>query len=866
MSAGVLSPLRKWWLVAAIGMTQCAAIAACVVGRVGRLDRFVITVNDVALSIERNGKVLISNLDLEEIPTEGRRAIWLLFRSGDSFSMPVQQRTRIRNLAVYSSTGKEPLYRYTGQDIKPPVWVTEGPETWRGLPNGELVCVPPARFVKFTPPGVSLSDYRLEFELTNPLTLSVRPVYVDDQNSVHFEYRPYWEGWWKVVRSADGKSEKVARARLVTPLLPLTRAFLGAVFDVYPHLLAAAAAVAAIALGIGRPMPAPTGKGRRISMRWTTGGTAAATALALAIGLLVAGPTRVVDWLIANVWLVSLAALILVPWFVLAFGKWQEEGRRTIGAQAVRFSGGAPWLWHALVAAVIIGVAAAMAWVTSDILDRVPHNQDAVAQLFHSRMLAMGRLTMPDSEHLKHGHFHFDFMIRKDGRWFSQYPPGHLVSLAVGTLIGAPWLMPGVLSAGMLLMLYLLGVRLDTPGTGLLAVVLTASSPFFQMMHGTFMNHTTAGFLWAAALVLFVVGVQKTSRLAFLGCGLAVGMHLATRPFSAVACALPLAVTALVWALWRERKRRLVGVLFGLAGFLSMLTLMLLFNVRTTGHPLIFGYELTGSAWLGFDAEKHPFAEGVQHALYRLWILRRTLFEWPAGLAFAPILALFLTGRASRWDYLLLGTCFSIFCAFLADPRLLPMFGPRYWHEMLPVLCYLSARGIMEAVRLARALVERWARGVLPRKAIRAGLYAATACLLAGFTAFMINGFWFGRGPNQHRVHPWVVRTLGELRNWGGANRDLERAVAHAGIHNALVFVDMRQTHLYWSAFALNWPTLDTDVVYPRSIDEEKDRWLLGLYPDRAAYYAEPTPDGWKLRPYLVSAETAGDEHRSALR
>ena len=60
------------------------------------------------------------------------------------------------------------------------------------------------------------------------------------------------------------------------------------------------------------------------------------------------------------------------------------------------------------------------------VLNHIPHVQDSIAQLFHAKIFAMGKLTAPLPPHKEF--FDFMFMIN-DGRWYSQYPPGHSLLL-----------------------------------------------------------------------------------------------------------------------------------------------------------------------------------------------------------------------------------------------------------------------------------------------------------------------------------------------------------------------------------------------------------------------------------------------------
>src|SRR5207249_9975399 len=96
----------------------------------------------------------------------------------------------------------------------------------------------------------------------------------------------------------------------------------------------------------------------------------------------------------------------------------------------------------------------------------------------------------------------------RDGAWFSKYPPGFPLLLVPGVLIGAPWLVSPVAASLTLATLYLLGRSLFGGGTGLLAVVLLLTSPFFLFMSGSMMSHPACLLLTTLALL----GIARAQR------------------------------------------------------------------------------------------------------------------------------------------------------------------------------------------------------------------------------------------------------------------------------------------------------------------------------------------------------------------
>ena len=80
------------------------------------------------------------------------------------------------------------------------------------------------------------------------------------------------------------------------------------------------------------------------------------------------------------------------------------------------------------------------------LFEHIPHVTDSIKQVFHGKIFATGRLAAP-SHPLKE---FFDFRgtmndMRGDGKWYSEYPPGHSFLMMLGALISAPWLVNPVL-------------------------------------------------------------------------------------------------------------------------------------------------------------------------------------------------------------------------------------------------------------------------------------------------------------------------------------------------------------------------------------------------------------------------------------
>jgi len=881
-------------------LINLAAIGALVAGRHGRRDHFVVTITNGQLSIDRNNRNIQANLDVSSVPTDAIRGIRFSLQTQDTYNLPTSQKTRIENIRLYAPDGMTPLFHHSTDTLDPAVWSSKTMPEWYTLPGGGITQSPKARTIFLSPPGVPIDNYRLEFDIVNMVVLRLWPLYADKKNNIQLEYRAYPECWYEIYLRANGQGKKLARASAFGEPLHLFRSIVLNLSDSYPYLLAGTAVFLVAQLLLLTPFSALWIRleGQAGKVKWCVLACIAALLLALSITVILLGLSSIFHWSGRHSWILALSAMIVIPAALFVLKCFLPK---VFDKPSYKLPSWRRWIWALLVVICIAAGTGLTLWITTNIHNRMPQNQDAAAQLFHAQIIARGAFAAPATEHLAQGHFSFDFTLVHNqqasadkrgqcfkkyplGRfvmpalgiiagspevaWFSQYPPGHIVMLALGTLWNAPWIAPALASCLMLVSIYILGGRVGSRNAGLIAAFLVIFSPFFQMLGGTFMNHTSAAFFTCAAVLFFVIGIQKCSFWVFLCHGAFIAILIASRPLTAASIALPLSITSVAWALTSERKQRITALLGAVAGSIPVFALFLLFNYGTTGDPFLMGHHLARTGSLQSIRSPAALARALQHTLYRIWLLRRTLFDWPAYLTFAPILALFVSGRGKRWDWLLLSLCITCGLAYSLYPYFLPMFGPRYWYEMLPLLCVLSARGVVEITALGRHYIAASSFNDNAFRYQLCGWYGAVAILLVAFTGWTVNDFWLRKGPNVMHIHPWVTQSLTHLKNWTGVSHNLHDAVREEELTNAVVFVNAGNQQHYWSVFPLNSPFFDSEVIYPRCLGSRADRRLMKLFPARTAYVAQLTRDGWTLDPYpeemaipKLAADVTGSDH-----
>lgn len=408
------------------------------------------------------------------------------------------------------------------------------------------------------------------------------------------------------------------------------------------------------------------------------------------------------------------------------------------------------WL-IALGCATFATLAAAM--IATVVFHRVPHVPDDVAYLFQARTYASGRthLAPPPAPAL------FDEFLTTvfRGRWFSIFPPGWPMVLALGVLAGGAWLVNPVLAGIGILLLHAIVARAHDRWTANMCAILFASSPLYLFVSGTYMSHTFS-IVCALVAVLSVMRLRSGGGLVWaVAGGAAIGMLFITRPIEGVS--IGAFAGALALGLFGPRVRwsalATATVVAGMIGALFLMNNRLLTG-SALRDPIQLYFDRTyypGSNTLGFGADKgnvgwandifpgHSPVEAAIHVDMNLNIIDAELFGWlGGGLLFVALLALAPGAARARellrserthagaWIVLILAVVLPTTLYWYSGADL----GPRYWYQTLVPLTILTALGVRVAAR--------WL--AIDRQAL-----AAVVVTLALIGAIQ-NAVWRGRG------------------------------------------------------------------------------------------------------------------------
>ncbi len=433
--------------------------------------------------------------------------------------------------------------------------------------------------------------------------------------------------------------------------------------------------------------------------------------------------------------------------------------------------------------------------------------------------------------------FHFTHIGEKDGKWFSLYPPGWPLLLAVGLALGAAgWVNP-LLATLTLVLLYRIALQVADRRAALLACLWVGTSSFFLFNAGSYYSHTACLFM----LTLFTWCFLR--RWFFLA-GLALGYAMMTRYLSAMAYGVPFVVYLLLqWVLsGTARKlpsRRQLPLRSGVSGRPSQPPIatkdivwffagLAVFNVL----QLWFQYQVTGDPFLtpiqyyreherlGFSHDFTPW-QGLSQTAFRAFFYAQWVVP---GFWVFVVLAFLLPGK-SDWDKLLLsagllcGAAYTLYFSFGGNG-----YGPRYFFESI------GAFGIVGA----KAFFTLWdkAKGTWIA-------YALAGFLLLGFALNVWNV-----GQDMRRVHVMTAE-----------RQSLYATVEKQGLSNSVVFIRDwvgKSLPLEPTDLTRNAPDRNDSVLYVRDLGE-RNAELMRAMPERSFYVA--TYDKASATPHVTPLE-----------
>ncbi|MGD0749811.1 MAG: STT3 domain-containing protein [Anaerolineales bacterium] len=498
--------------------------------------------------------------------------------------------------------------------------------------------------------------------------------------------------------------------------------------------------------------------------------------------------------------------------------------------------------WIALLIS-LAGVVAAYL-VAIRVYEAVPHVEDEMAYVWQAKVLAHGQMTAPTPPEPQS--MYVPFVVDANGHRSAKYPPGWPMVLALGILLGIrTWVNP-LLGGLMVWLTFRLGQKICNSATGLLAALLTVTSPFFLMISGSLDSNSWSLILSIifilAWLDTFLLGARQdpTSKkfipswLTISVAGLSLGLLVITRPLTALGVSLPFFLHGMV-LLWRgngggRRHVLAIGAIALLVG-----SLFLVWQYAVTGNPFTDPYTLWWSfdrigfgPGIGLEPGGHTLQLGIHNARLMLTDLNKDLFGW-AGYSwiFLPFGVWALRKNRAAWLSMAVFVCLVICYVFYWAS--VTRYGPRYYYEGLYGLTLASAAGIL------------WLAGSLKAQGWYKLRIFLVGAILAGLVSYNLAAFLparFGQIYGLYDVHHAQLSPF-------------LTAQARAKTP-ALVIV---HTQKIWTEYAglleLEDPWLTSPFIFAWSNNGSiSDAGLAALYPNRQIiYYYPDEPDKFYSAP-----------------
>ena len=481
----------------------------------------------------------------------------------------------------------------------------------------------------------------------------------------------------------------------------------------------------------------------------------------------------------------------------------------------------------------------------------VPGIHDEYSYLLLGDTLAHGRLTNPTHPlWMSFESFHIN--------WFptycSKYPPAQGAVLALGELLGKPWI-GVILSAATMCaaILWMLQAWLP-PKWALLGGMLVAVK---FCIASYWINSYWGGAVAAAggALVLGamprIVRYARTRDALLLGLGLAILAN--SRPYEGFLFSLPVAVWLLWWLAGKTTSARSplagiakVRVILPLSAVLLLtLAFMGYYNWRLTGNALLFPHVLNSRTYrsMGLFLWDHPkpplhyhnqqfedFYNGWEREDYQntwpdVWRVTEekltrsadTYFWWGALLLLPGLPFVFCKRKMRVPLYALLLVAAGFFVSIWSFP-----------HYAAPLTCVIFLL-LVQAIRHMRLMR-------LAGRPLGLALACAAVFLLAGEV---------GLRASNHNCDPLEWACQGDP-----SRAAIQEKLSHTpGKH--LILVRYEEDHNIHDEWVYNGAEIDSaKVLWARELDPEQNAKLLAYFKDRHVWLVEPDKDNTELIPY----------------
>jgi|tagenome__1003787_1003787.scaffolds.fasta_scaffold20989933_7 hypothetical protein len=478
----------------------------------------------------------------------------------------------------------------------------------------------------------------------------------------------------------------------------------------------------------------------------------------------------------------------------------------------------------------------------------IPGIHDAFSYLLLGDTFARGRLSNPTHPMwISFETFHVNWLPT----YHSMYPPAQGFALALGQLLGHPWI--GVLLSDALMCAAIFWMlRAWIPARwaflgGALAAIKFGLASYWMNSYWGGAVAAIGGALVLGSVARIIKRKARVRDAILLGAGLAILAN--SRPYEGLVCALPSAAWLLIW-FYRQTKSRealrsalsrvavpLLIILIGTGAFMGY------YNWRTTGNPLMMPHTLNTRTyhsvgmflWERATPEKHyrnaqfeEFYNDWERNNYRhTWAdVGRVSWEkieryssaylWLGLLLVLPALPFALRDRKMRLPWLTLAVgVFAVFSVVWSNA-----------HYAAPFTCVLYLL-IVQAIRHLRTM----------RRPLGTMLSRAIVCLLV---------LHVGSNVRLRRCDPLPWTCEGDVSRFAV----IDTLNQQPGKHLIVVRYDEEEHNIH-DEWVYNAADIDdSKIIWARELDGAQNTKLFEYFKDRKIWLVTPDDDNTYLAPY----------------
>lgn len=362
-----------------------------------------------------------------------------------------------------------------------------------------------------------------------------------------------------------------------------------------------------------------------------------------------------------------------------------------------------------VVLAVLSLVFAILVWMAVRVFHNYPICMDGYNYLYQAQIFASGHRYLNIKKALKP--LIELFMVYNNGHIFSKYAPGFSAVLALGVLLGVPFIVNPLLGCLSLFVSFLTLRTTVSSASALIVIILFAFNSYFLGYSASYFSQPLALFLASCVFYFLWRYLQKDSygNLRIAACFAAAAFLV--RPLDAFCLCLTIGM-AMLMALKKQPFRQIVKEGVFIAGIMLLGVLALfLYNYSLTGCFCIANYPIWDYEFKVIDANASGVWDDIGRVASSYYHSLRQ-YSWPNFIScLVPVLGvcvllLSATGLLFYWNRLcVLCVTFvaSIILLYNFHPTMgWPIYGARYWYPLLAPLVLLAGYGIEAIKRYAK--------------------------------------------------------------------------------------------------------------------------------------------------------------------